>query len=113
MHSSARTFAAIIRLMMEDEWSKSRLTERSGLHHVTVSRYVNALHNERVIRISSWQRPARGLGGLVPFYSFNDEDQPDARKPAKTAKTQAEASREYRQRKEAIRTLHLIAGRMS
>lgn len=112
MHASARTFASIIRLLIDDEWSKSKLTARSGLHHVTVARYVNALHNEKVIRIASWQKPARGNGDLVPFYSFNDTGEADARKPAKTAKTAAETHRDYRAKKAAMRTLHLMAGKI-
>lgn len=110
MHGSARTFAAIIRLLMDEEWSKSAMTERSGLHHVTSARYINALHDARVIRISSWQRGKRGH--LVPYYSFNKTGHPDAKRPTNNAMTRSELSRQYRARKAEIRRHHLIAGKI-
>ena len=113
MHSSARTFSAIIRLFMDDEWSKSTLTKRTGLHHITVARYVAALHNEKVIRISSWQKPRSGHGALVAHYSFNDSDLPDVRHPKPALVTSAESSQRHRAKLAAIKTLHLLAGKPS
>jgi transcription initiation factor IIE alpha subunit len=108
MHLTARNYASIMRLLMEDEWSKTRLKERTGLHHVTIAHYIAALHEEKIIRISSWRMPRPGPS--VPYYSLNVDGEKDEPKPRK--KTPAERARDEKKRKAAIRMNHRLAGRI-
>jgi len=104
---NAHCYALMIKLLMDREISRSQIMEETGLHQVTVSRYVAQLHRVGVIYISSWQRDVRGKC-WVPFYAMNLDGMKDAKRPKKM--TVAERSARYRQKQAQIKMLHAMSG---
>lgn len=99
-------FSILMRALLNGPHSKAMLREVTGLHHVTIARYVSALHRQRVIRIEEYRRG--GNRAWVPFYVINAEGLPDEIKPA--AKPRAEIDLQQRARRQMRETLHLMAG---
>ena len=99
-------FAILLRELLNGPQSKSTLREATGLHHVTIARYVAALHRQRVIRIEEYRRG--GNRAWVPFYVVNADGLPDEIKP--DAKPDTEIDRHYRARQKMRQTLRRMAG---
>ena len=99
-------FAILLRELLSGPQSKSMLRAATGLHHVTIARYVAALHRQRVIRIEEYRRG--GNRAWVPFYVVNADGLPDEVKPA--AKPRIEIDRQQRARRQMRETLHRMAG---
>ena len=86
--------------------SKSHVVEVTGLHHVTIARYVAALHKKRVIRIEEYRRG--GNRNWVPFYVVDSDNLPDAIKP--DAKLRVDIDRQNRARRKMRDIMHRMAG---
>lgn len=106
MPINALSFALMMRMLMDDEVTKSGLVEAIGLHHITVSRYLNQLHRKRVVRISAYYRDKRGQG-WVPHYTLNHDGLPDAKRPPK--QTSATKSQAYRDKQRMLKQIAMLA----
>lgn len=105
----AYLLARMVRALMDDALTKSELTERLGIHHVTTARYIHALHREGVICIIDWRRPSHG--DPAPVYEVNFAGLKDVEKPARIGDANRPAiHRAYYQRKKQRALLHMMAG---
>lgn len=87
--------AHMVSLLMEDEHHRSQISEKVGLHHDTVTSYIEAFRRKRLVRIASWIRGKNN--GWVPCYVWNEDGLPDATKPAPM--TRSEVCKRYRARR--------------
>ena len=107
----AYLMARLVRALMDNAMSKSEIADSTGLHHVTVARYVHALHREGVICIIDWRRPSHG--DPAPVYEVNYAGLKDVERPAKIGRANRPAiDRNYRERKKQRELLHRMAGRI-
>ena len=104
---NALTFAELMAKLLDGEYTKTELREHTGLHHVTIAKYLRQLHKRRVVRISAWHKDSAGRA-YVPHYSMNADGLPDARKPERISG--AERSRQWRERQKAIEMNRRMAG---
>lgn len=109
MPINALTFALMMRMLMDDEVTRSDIVESIGLHHMTVSQYIEQLRRKRVVRISAYYRDKRGQG-WVPHYTMNSEQLPDAKRPPK--QTSADKSRAYRDKQRTLKQIAMMAGKL-
>lgn len=72
--------------------SKTKLEERTGLHHSHLVRVMTRMHNEKLIYIARWTKKGKGVGAV-----WKAGNEPDAPKPVST-KTSTDYNRAYRQR---------------
>ena len=104
---NALTFAELMAKLLDGEYTKTELRDHTGLHHVTIAKYLHHLVKRRVVRISGWHKDAIGRT-YVPHYSMNPDGLPDARKPERISG--AERSRQWRERQKAIELNRRMAG---
>ena len=101
-------FSLLMKQFMDPEpKSRSELIAATGLHHVTISRYVEALRRQRVIRIDEYRRG--GNHQWVPYFILNSEGENDVGKPHRKPREQVYA--EVRARRREIKMHHFIAGK--
>lgn len=56
---NAFTYGKLVALMLEGAYSADELSEKTGLHYVTVYEYCRELHNARAAHICEWRRDAK------------------------------------------------------
>lgn len=100
--------AKMVKLMYDGEYTRWELKEALAVDPMTVSRYVHALHKERVIRICEYRRGLRGQA--VPAFTANPEGKPDV-ETVSFKQSRAEICRAYDARQKAIQMNRLFAGR--
>lgn len=103
---NAHCYALMMKMLMEDDVSRSKIKQETGLHQVTVSRYIDQLHKVGVVYISSWERDARGKC-WVPHYALNLDGLKDAKKPK--GMTTAQRSARFRKKRSEIRFINSIS----
>lgn len=109
MSLNAITYAGMMRLLMDGEYTMHRIAQETGLHTATTSRYLTALHKRRVLYICDWvQNPVNK--NWHPVFTMNPDNQADVAKPA--PKTKAEVDREYHIRLRSKALLHRMAGKL-
>jgi len=104
---NAISFAELIAALAEGEYTKTELREITGLHHATISKYLEQLRKRQVVRISEFKRDAGGRA-FVARFTMNPEQLPDAKYPKKA--TSAMRSRLYRQRLKSKQLNQMMAG---
>lgn len=104
---NALTFSELMAALLDGEYSKTELRERTGLHHATIALYLRHLCKRRVVRISAWHKDSAGRT-YVPHFSINPDGLPDAKKPARVSG--AVRSKQYRERKKALELNRMMAG---
>ena len=102
--------AKMVKLMYDGEYTRWELKEKLEIDPMTVSRYVHALHRERVIRVCEYRRGLRGQA--VPAYTANPDNLPDVPKVS-FKQPHAEVCRQHRAKRKAVELNHLFAGRSS
>ena len=107
MALNAITYSHLMRMLIDGEHTRADLSEGTGLHAATVSRYVTHLHRRGVVRISEWDMNPVNKN-FVPRFTINVEGLADAPKP--DAKGRQQIEREYRQRRKAMRLNKIMAG---
>ncbi len=75
--------------MLQEPHSLDELVELTGLAKATVTRFVNELHEEKVIHVADWARDARNYPTIRRFKMGN---QPDVECP-RTTRTAADRMR--------------------
>lgn len=103
---NAHCYALMMKMLIEREVSRTEITEETGLHPVTVSRYVEQLRKVRVIHIVSWERDCRGKC-WVPHYTLNTEKRGDAVKPKRIST--AERSRRFREKQKQLKFINCLS----
>jgi predicted ArsR family transcriptional regulator len=87
---NALSFAKLVRCVVDDPATADEAAEETGLHPKTASRYLRALHRERLIHVCQWEKDALGRD-RIPVYAFGSKrDRPKAKRTA------AERHRAYR-----------------
>lgn len=99
-------FAALMRALMDGPKSRDQLRAVTGLHHVTIARYVSALHRQRVIRIEDHKRG--GNRRWVEFFVSNEEGLPDSPKPPTLSRREIDRQNTARRHERIVH--HRIAG---
>jgi transcription initiation factor IIE alpha subunit len=92
-HVMAMCFAKMIRLLEQGKYSIQDIADELGLHYMTVSAYLAALHKERAIHIHAWGRDAKGRPCIKIFILG---DGLDAKRPTKPRR---KVVQEYLERK--------------
>lgn len=80
--STSANFVAIaemLALMNTRSVSAKEIVQHTGLSLTTVYRYLQVLHNRKLIVIDDWKRS--GGGSQYPCFSWNAEDLTDVPKP--------------------------------
>lgn len=106
----ARHLAKFIEILLTTGGTVDEIVEQTGFHESTVYRYVKALReipgdgrNRKRLRVTSWAPDARGYR-TCPVYKL--EEGYDA---PKVRMTEAEKSRNYRQRKARFAAIPTIS----
>ena len=67
---NALSFAKMIRYMQEvGVFTIHEVADHTGLHYVTVRRYVKALHREKALHIDAWDKDSWGRDA-IKIYAF-------------------------------------------
>lgn len=97
MKVNAMAFSDLMHALVYGGGTAQQLSERTGIHYVTMLEYLRQLHKRRVIVISGWRKDINGHG-LTRVWTirsaFRTEDEPRPK-----AKSRAEIAAAYRQRK--------------
>jgi len=73
------TFVAMVARLYSAPASYEELVEHTGLHAMTVSRYVRAMRTEGIAHVQAWLPDARGRDA-VPVFAFGPgKDKPRAK----------------------------------
>lgn len=106
MKINAMMFARMMK-MLTDESGQSiyDIVDETGLHYVTVQRYLRELHKAGAIYIRAWQKDAHGRDA-IRVYTIGSR--PDARRKRMTG---AERQARSRRKREMLGLTHLTAGR--
>jgi len=89
---NAMSFAILVKEMLAGEYTCEQLSERTGLHYVTVLRYTREMHRAGSAYICAWRMDKRRQYVLKVYGVGNREDVDKPRK----AKTPAERQLKYR-----------------
>lgn len=101
---NARTYADLIKHLLEGVYSCEELAERTGLHYVTVLDYTRELHKAGAIHIGMWEKDIRGRD-VIKIYRMGEG------KDAKREKfTGAERQRRYYAKKRQMRIESIVLG---
>lgn len=87
---NALSFAKLVKAIIEDDLTVQQLVDDTGLHYVTVQRYMRALHREGVIHICGWEKDSRGRDAIRVYRFGPGRDAKRKRKPG------AVRAKEYR-----------------
>ena len=89
----AISYAKMIRLMLEGEYSCEELANVTGLHYVTVLQYTRELHRAGAVHISEWRKDRLGRDNVKIYKIGRSFDMPRFRMSG------AERQRRYKARK--------------
>lgn len=104
---NAYIMARMVKAMFDGEFTKQELKNLLGIDAMTTSRYVHALHRERVIRIAEYRRGKRGQA--VPAFTLNPDALPDAEKVSFAVPHNVVCKRSY-DKKKAMALNRMFAG---
>lgn len=107
----ARNYAKFIEILLTTGGTVDEIVEYTGFHENTVYRYVNSLrelrcpddHHHRRLRIIEWAPDSRGFRTCPVYKLDKGRDAPKARM------SEAEKSRNYRQRKARFAAIPTIS----
>lgn len=105
MRVNAYSFARMIKMLVDGPQTVSEIVEDTGLHRVTVSRYLRELHRAKAVGICAWEPDAKGRDA-IKVYELGRTG-----RDAKRAKmTQAQRQEAYRARKREKAVHQMLAG---
>lgn len=96
--------AKMVRRLMDDSQTVYTLADHTGLHPVTVRRFMKAMIKERAAHVCAWERDARGRE-CTPVYTLGEGRQAPRKKM-----TAAERKAKSRDKMKAIKLNALFAG---
>lgn len=96
--------AKMVRRLMDDNQTVYTLAEHTGLHPVTIRRFMKAMIKERAAHVCAWERDACGRD-TTPVYTLGEGRQAPRRKM-----TAAERRAKSRAKMKAIKLNALFAG---
>jgi transcription initiation factor IIE alpha subunit len=99
---SAMTFAEMIKLLHEGEYTKKLIQEKLGIANNTVQRWLEVLYRRKLVYIAAWERGPRGNPAAMWAFGYEMEDAPKP-KPLTTT----EYAQRYRAKKRGV--LGLVA----
>lgn len=105
---NALCLAKLVRALMDDEMSYRDLAEATGLYYLTVVRYVNALHKERVVHLCEY-RPDKLGRKCIRVFAWGEGR--DVKRPVRV--TDIQRKRISRARKAHLVAVHAMAGRLA
>ena len=103
---NAMMFAKMMKMLMDESGqSIYDIVDETGLHYITVQRYLRELYKEKVVYIRAWQKDAHGRDA-IRIYAIGSRE--DARRKRLTG---AERQARSRRKREMLGLTHLTAGR--
>lgn len=103
----AISYAQLIKLLLEGIYTCQELADETGLHYVTVLQYTRELHRAGAAYIAGWEEDCFGRDALKVYKLGAGKDKP------RRQRTRAQIARDYRARRRARETLHMLAGQPS
>lgn len=97
--------ARLIKLLLEAPHSAKELALETGLHYLTCLDYLRALHKEKAAYIAAYAPDTQGRHSIKQFALGS---KPDAKR---IRLTQAQRQARVREKKRAIQTLMVLAGK--
>ena len=94
---SAMVMAEMIKILHDDEISKTDIQERLGIANNTVQRWLEVLHRRRLVYIAGWRKAPRGNPAALWAYGYECLDVP--KPPPMTAQQYTER---YRAKKRGV-----------
>jgi predicted ArsR family transcriptional regulator len=76
IRANALAFAKLIRCLQLNPSTLYEMAEESGLHYITVRRYMYALHQENAVHVSGWEKDSRGRDAIKVFKFGAGKDKP-------------------------------------
>lgn len=107
MSLNAITYAGMMRMLLTGDHTRADIARETGLHSVTVARYIKYLHKYGVVYVADWTMNPVNRNHF-PRYAINIHGLADIPKPE--AKGRAQIEREYKQRRKAMRLNQMMAG---
>jgi len=107
MALNAITYAGMMKMLLTGEHTRADITRETGLHSMTVAKYVKYLHKYGVVYIADWMLNPVSRN-YFPCYALNVDGLPDMPKPP--AKGRQQIERESKQRRKAMRLNKIMAG---
>ena len=88
---NAGALCRLLRALMREPLTLHQLVNETGLHYITVRRYVNTMHAQHLVRVARTAPDSSGRKGMVSAYAFG----PGADlRPRTDPSTRAQAQRE-------------------
>jgi hypothetical protein len=97
----------VIKLLFYNEMTAHDIAEETGLHLVTVSRYVREMHKQKMAHIVGWEKDVKGRDATAVWKFGYGRDKPRAVVSA------AERQRTYKQRLAQKEMIQRMAGAIS
>ena len=94
----------VIKLLYYNEMTAHDVAEETGLHLVTVSRYIREMHKQKMAHIVGWEKDVKGRDATAVWKFGRGMDKPRARATA------AERQRTYKQRLAQKEMIQRMAG---
>ena len=99
----ALSYANMIKLLLDGDYTCAELAEETGLHYVTILHYTRELHKAKAVHITRWEPDTRGRYLCKVFKIGSDKD---AKRPSMT---RAERQQRCRDKANAIKLIHRTA----
>jgi DNA-binding transcriptional ArsR family regulator len=106
------TNALLMRHLVEGKMTRQQLADATGLHYITVSRYLHELRKQHILYVASWLRGTEPKAKAQQIFKLGA--QPDVPKPAPlTAQERQARTRAKKRRIKQARALtgSLLSGR--
>lgn len=103
---NAELNATMIKMLLYGEATAHEIAEETGLHSDTVSRYCRALRRKKAAYICGWADSVRGADTTAIWKLGRGVDVP------RFVKSNAQRSREYRERQKQLQMIQRMAGTM-
>ena len=96
----------VIKLLFYNEMTAHDVAEETGLHLVTVSRYIREMHKQKMAHIVAWEKDSKGRDVTAVWKFGRGADKP------RSVISAAERQRAYKQRLKQKEIIQRMAGQL-
>ncbi len=101
---NALSLALLVKALLDGPHNQHELAAETGLHVITIRRYVKAMEQVKALHICAWDRDPNGRA-IVPVYKMGP-----GKKAPRVKMTPAQRQAKRRAKKKALKTNALFAG---
>lgn len=102
---SAMTLARFVRMLLDGPQTAREIAAETGLHPVTVARYLREMRRVHAVGICAWEKDSRGRDAIRVYELGRTK-----RDAPRTRKTEAQVRADYKARLREKRLHRMLAG---